>query len=106
MIRAYPKTGCDIARLISHLDSLNMPLRQNGEKQSMLVSVVETVYRPNGVVPSLARPYLVSHEIEEIRTGNIYVSLFQRTLYFFNSLMDGEFGSIIDICGHQALNCL
>ena len=97
---------CGFAQLILHLNSLNMPLCENWKEQPMFVSVVETVHGPDGVIPSLARLYLVNHEIEESRTGSVYVSLSKLTLYFFDGFVDGELGAATDVGGHQPLNCL
>jgi hypothetical protein len=93
-------------RFILHFNSLNMPLCENREKKPMFVTIVKAVHGPKGVIPSLARLYFVDHEGIESGAGSIYVSLFQHTLYLFYGLMNGKFGTVINVRGSEALDCL
>jgi hypothetical protein len=100
------ESGEFFADFILYLNSINIPLREYGDQQSMFVSIVEIVNGPNGVIPSLARLYVVNHEIEQTPTSGVYVSLFQHTLKFFEGFANGKFSPIIDVSGNQLLNRL
>ena len=52
-----------LAILVYHHNAFNIAARQNGDKQPMFVDVVQNVYRPNGVIPSAIRAYLVKEEV-------------------------------------------
>jgi len=45
----------DFSRFVLHFNSVDIPVCQDGEKQPMFVSIVETVNDPNTVIRSLAR---------------------------------------------------
>lgn len=97
-------TGPNLACFVLHLDSTNVACRQNRNKKPVLISVVEIVNGPNGVIPSLARLYRVEHEPKEGRADSVYMSMRQKTFHFFDGLADGEFRPVINKRGSTLLD--
>ena len=91
---------------IFEFNSVDTPLRQDGNKKPMFISNVEIVDGPNGLIPSIARFYRVEHKPIQIRGGNIYASLRHPSFKFFNGLADREFCPIIDKGWNQSLDSL
>ena len=69
-----------LAILVHHHEVLNIPAGQNRYKQPMFVNVVQNVYGPNGVIPSLVRAYLIQDEVAEFRAEAIDRGLFSSLL--------------------------
>ena len=99
-------SGPPFARFILHLNSVNMALCQNRDKEPVFVPVCEAVNGPDGGISSVARLYPVNDECEEVRAGSVYVSLSQCALKFFDGFVDREFGPIADIGGSELFNRL
>ena len=101
-VRSWPP----FARFIPHLNSANMALCQNRDKESVFVSVCEAVNGPDGGIPSVARLYLVNDEFEEVRASSVHISLSQCALKFFDGFVNGELGPIPGIGRNESFNCL
>ena len=63
----------------------------------MFVDVVQNVYRPNGVIPSAIRAYLVKEEVAEFGAEAMnygrFARVFEPTFKFFDGLAHREFGA-------------
>jgi hypothetical protein len=100
------KTGPTLTSFILHLNTLNVSLRNNGNKESVFVSVVKIVNGPNGVIPSTARLYRVNHEAIELGAKDVYFGFRERAFYLFDSFPDRELSPIILKGRRDSLNSL
>ncbi len=103
---AEARTGPKLSRFILYLNAVDMPLRQNGDKQPVFVSVCEAVSGPDGCIPSLVRLYLVNDEIEEGGGGNVdlYVSTSKLSLKFWGGPVDRELGIVSNESRSESLD--
>jgi hypothetical protein len=92
------------AMLVTHFDTTDMSDGENGDKKPMLVSNVQFVNGPNGLIPSRARLYLVEHKAEQARASDVYFGLAKGTFRFFDGLVNREFSSVAQESGREILN--
>lgn len=108
----HPKRGSPrFAILVYHHEVFNIDTGQNRDKQPMFVGTVQSVYGPNGMIPSAIRVYLVEEETAEsgaevMECGPIFARVFEPTFKFFDGLAHGELGLVSNKGGNHPLNCL
>jgi hypothetical protein len=97
--RGESRTILKLAILVYGLNSIDIPARQNRDKQPMFVDIVQSVYGPNGVIPSAIRAYLVKEEIAQVgiesMDGGVFLSRsMEPTFKLFDLFSNGELGSV------------
>ena len=95
--------------LIYHLNSVDIPARQDRDKKPMFVDVVQNVYGPNGVIPSAIRAYLVKEEFTQVGAKfmdrGVFISRsLEPTFKFFELFSNGKLGALTKDGGNQPLS--
>jgi hypothetical protein len=94
------------AILIHDANAVNVPGGQDRNKQPMFISDVKVVNGPNGLIPSIARLYLVEHKSKQIRGSSVYASLRHPSFKFFEDFANRELGPVINEGGNQSVDGL
>lgn len=89
-------------RLIFQVNASNRGIVDNRNQQPMFVSEIEFVNGPDGKIPSIIGLYIVKDEIEEVRTGGVYLQFPQRGFKLISFEKTGELGALPVPSGNQS----
>ena len=90
--------------LVLQLDAADVPVRSEGNQESVFVSYIENMNGPNKKIPSIVRAYLVKHEIEKTWAGDVYFSPAQGRFKLFASGINGKLGKLAEGAGRGSFN--
>lgn len=89
----------DFSHVILRFDAADRAIKNCWNEQPMFISDIESVYGPDGKIPSLVGLYLGKHYVENATGGFIYADAANRSFKRILSRVDGELGLVSDRLG-------
>ena len=90
--------------LVLQLDATDISVRGEGNQEAVFVSFIENVNGPNKKIPSTVRAYLVKHQIEKPRAGDVRFSPAQGSFKSFMGGINGKLREVAEGGGCSSFN--
>lgn len=96
--------GVDLSGVILRFDAADRRIENSWDKQPVFISQVQSVYGPNGVIPSCVRLYLVKNHVEQSSGGRIYSIPAKGIFKGISCRIDREFSEFSQSAGSDFSN--